>query len=189
MIFSAAIKALFKNAPKEAGRYAMQHARLELSPLEPASEGEDNKEGTLVVTDGHRLVVVPVELDEHDAEGFVSREAFDAAVKADKGRAAVSLEANGSLKLRNGATFPRPEGGEFPRWRAVMPRYKRGDEGTTTIAFNARQLAEIAAVLSPETDHVVLTVKPNDKGEYVLPFLVKGAGPGVGVLMPITIDD
>ena len=71
----------------------------------------------VIATDGHMLVALPVEREEHDVDGWVSVDALKAARKLDKQSDVASITANGVCALSNGATFPRPNAakdGESP---------------------------------------------------------------------------
>lgn len=190
MRFSTIHKGLAKCAAKAAGRYAMADLRLETTPPAGHTSG-----GSLVATDGRRIVVVPVELDDGDDAGLVSVEAFTQAVKlAGKGSEA-SMKANGSLVCKNGATFERPTG-DFPRWQQAMPAFRPADPGTVTIAFNAVYLAEIIKALGTVTDCASITFQvetDSTTGRHTAakaPILV-GTGSkafAFGALMPITTE-
>lgn len=83
---------------------------------------------TLVATDGHMLAAVPVALDDHDATGYVTREALTTARKVWK-RGPTFLLVNGSQAIPGGATYPRPnmaDVGAFPDWRQIVPKMPAG---------------------------------------------------------------
>jgi DNA polymerase III sliding clamp (beta) subunit (PCNA family) len=104
----------------------------------------DTEAKKLVATDGHRMIVTPVEDCENDHSGFVSRDALEYARKLAGGRKGTpTIGANGVLACENGATFPRPEG-EFVNWKQVMPK---PDKKARTIGVNAKYLASIFASL------------------------------------------
>lgn len=178
---------------EEGQRYAMRYALLETG------------DKRLVATDGRRLVLLPVELDEHDTDGYVTNEALAAASKAKPPRGTTAhaqnercLLANGSLKVPF-ANFeqPRPDAGNhsFPNYKGALPEFKQGDAGTASITFNAQYLADIAECLSAEGDAVTITFKLGNRKEMLgkeLPILVtygKDRDAGFGVLMPITVEN
>lgn len=195
MLLKSHYKALAKVAAREDGRYAMSKLLL---------DGPN-----LVATDGRRLAVVPVERDTDDTDGFVTQEAILAAYKAKKRPAA--LIANGNLKapLAN-FTQTRPEGGAdtFPRYKAVVPTFNEGDEGTVTIALNADLLAGLQDALCEEGGYGLrLTLKVGlerprtrdgkelpkdmthaaDSPMLVVPINADGRTQGYGVLMPMSM--
>lgn len=209
-----AMKALLKCAAKDEGRYRMDLVKLERDPL-PGFEADT---GALVATDGRRAVALAVKLDEHDADGYVTREAIEAACKVKRpyGLGAV-LEANGSLVVRpGGPAFERPAMGhkseanpngvgEFPRWRAIVPSFEPGAAGTVTVTFNARYLAEMAAALSSDAGPDVVSLQfnvepfPSEKdgeapkrlglrGSHAAMMVRGSERAGLGVLMPVTTE-
>lgn len=97
----------------------------------------------LVTTNGHYLIRVPVEPEDDDTPGPISREVLEAAYKSPEKR----ITANGSLKVGN-TTFERPEMGRFPD---VQPIYDQlpmpGDEDSVTIGLNVDYLKLIAEAL------------------------------------------
>lgn len=81
----------------------------------------DREEKKLVATDGHRLIVTPVDDVDADHEGPVTAEALVAARKVARQTKEPWLGANGMLALQNGTTFARPKPEPFPPWQRVMP--------------------------------------------------------------------
>lgn len=200
MILRPAYKHAAKVAASKVGRYAMHHLRLQ---------------GTsLVATDGRCLVVLPVERDEHDADGFVTQEALAAACKAKgpRGTGPV-LIANGDLRAPFGNYVEkRPTEGEYPRWEAVVPTFKAGDPGTATVTFDPELLAKVAACMtSADLAGVSITfrlgyvpavtkraLKPGEAPPPldmtradVSPILVRAAATpdAVGVVMPMEVSE
>lgn len=164
-------------AAKEAGRYGTEHPFLITL-----------RDGTraIAATDGRRLVLLPVECEEGDVDGVVTRDALAAAVKAvPNGGRAPEVRCNGGLEVLFGPTFPRPEldGRSFPDVESVVPM----GEPEYRITFNARYLAEVAQAMG--TDSVTVELHGADAPMIVLP------DPGVndakpvpgarGLLMPI----
>ncbi len=170
---------------REAGRYGTEHPFLITL-----------RDGTraLAATDGRRAVVLPVDGEEGDTDGAVTREAITAAGKARPKSCGddVYVRANGSLEIPGGATFPRPEQGSdgqpfgrFPPVEDVTPR----GEPEYRITFDAKFLAEIAAAMGCDA----VTLELHDDG---LPIVVLPSTGGVrdcspvpgarGLLMPIS---
>lgn len=180
-------KALTKCAAKSEGRYRMTELRLERAPIATGVENEDR--GVLVATDGRRIVALPVTLDEADTDGFVTCEAFETACKRTNRYGFAQLTANGKLELANGQSFTRTTEGEFPRWRDALPKFARGDEGTMSVSFNAKYLAEIAKALNARDEIVTLTFETAGRNASTKPILVKASNcSGVGALMPCTVE-
>lgn len=186
-------------ASKEATRYVL---------TEPYLDIDAERQGKIVATDGMTMVVLPVELDDHDAEGWVSPDALKAARKVAGKLDTVSLTVNGKAEIPGGLTMPRTaiEYGEFPNWRQIQGSaeesldFRRSGagpvidaareagivdpenkvRGVTKIAFNAKLLSNIAAALG--TDGVVLEIT-DELG--VITVKPSGNRPGVGYLMTL----
>ena len=145
----------------------------------------------LCATDGHCLVVVPVEVQSGDTSGFVTPAALKAARKAFGKRTDTTLQCNGALAIPAGATFPRPsDSAQFPPWRQIVPQGKPGDAGTMTFGFNARLLLEVAKGIGAAENHVQVTIPlPDRDDDFLEPILVTGTDPDTfGVLMPVRCD-
>ena len=162
----------------------------------------------LVASDGKRIVVLPVELDEGDIDGFISQAAITAACKAKSPRADDSRVLFAGTELRAplaNYSEPRPApDGQFPPYQKVLPTFKEGDSDTVTVRLNAQMLVEMAALLS-DTSCVSLTFKlglPRKSMDVdqpgttdmtqaqMAPVLVRGTladDYGMGALMPIEL--
>lgn len=155
--------------------------------LHPQLDVENKR---LMATDGHRLVILPVELDDGDVSGPVSREAIKAARKGplakSKAGGVIAINANGSLAIEQGPTFPRPDNESFPPVDKVVPN---GKNHTVVVGLNARYLWEIAQALG--TVNVRIEIAPAEAGKPMLdPIVVTTNGDrdaGVGVLMPVRV--
>jgi DNA polymerase III sliding clamp (beta) subunit (PCNA family) len=149
----------------------------------PYLDVQDGK-GTLVATDGRKMVILGVELGQNDVQGWVSIPALVAARKAAGKSPDVVIECNGACKLTDGTAFPRPLDSDFrfPNWRQVVP--EEGRKSVFRVSFNPEYLMELAKALG-STDKVVLEFGADNCD----PILVTGCGcGGVGVLMPIHIS-
>jgi len=127
---------------------------------------------TLVSTDGHRLITVPVEVDEGDTSGPIPPQAL-----ADARRYGGTIKANGAAVLSNGATFERPDV-QFPPYGAVIeskPQYP------ISISFNAKYLAEIAKALDAQKGQVTITF---DACDQLSPIHITTPHEGHAWLMP-----
>ncbi len=167
-------------AAKEAGRYGTEHPFLITL-----------RDGTraLAATDGRRAVVLPVEGEEGDTDGAVTREVLQAAGKARPKSCGddVYVRANGTLEALPGPiTFPRPcPEARFPDVESVTPN----GEPEYRITLDAKFLAEIAAAMGCDA----VTLELHDDG---LPIVVLPSTGGVrdcspvpgarGLLMPIS---
>lgn len=113
----------------------------------------------LAATDGHRMVVVPVDIEEGDVTGPITVEALEAARKYDKKTPQVRVFANGSLQVGwddKGPTFRRPSGKDlkFPPYTKLMGPPKA--EHHFVLGISARYLTQAAAALG--TEDITLTV-------------------------------
>lgn len=108
----------------------------------------------MVATDGHRMVVIPVETDDHDTSGPISSAALDAARKhAKKTGGDAEIKSNGALVVA-GATFDRDKNAmAFPPWKMVVPK-----RAPITIRLNAKYLLEIAKAIGSKDDLVALAI-------------------------------
>ncbi len=158
---------------------------------EPFLDVKDGK-GCLVATNGRTLAMVPVELGEKDASGFLSGDCLKAARKLT--RETVQLDASGVCALTNGATMPR-EGGAagghaFPNWRQVVPADNANDGGAI-IALDAKLLWELAQAMG--TTGVLLKIKDSTAPVIIFPHVAGTTSNPIryacedarGVLMPI----
>jgi len=93
----------------------------------------------LVATDGHKLVAIPVTIDDGDTSGPVTAEAIKAAIKAAGRNSDAFIFCNVVLAVPNGPSFPRPTDlGQFPDYEQIIPK-----AGTAQIGINAEYLAAI----------------------------------------------
>ena len=186
-------------------RYALHYLSLRCKSERFPGKGE------LAATDGCKLIVLPVEVEPHDTDGFITADALKAARKA--GRATrrhggiVRIVANGSQAVYDrpaedypeaeanskppAVTMPRPTDGEFPKLDAVIPS-PFDDEKRTTVGLNAEFLAELQEALGASS--VILSFARRDDGtiDPACPILVTSGRTrenGVGVLVPVQIGD
>lgn len=125
----------------------------------------DAEKKRLVATDGHRLVMVPCEPEEHDATGWITEDALKLARKDAKkqrdGKA--QLGANGAL-VTSGCSMERPkssaDGGEdFPPYQKIIPTYDPKAKDITQIGLSAVLLHGIMKALGSTHGNVVLTMR------------------------------
>lgn len=147
-----------------------------------------------VATDGHRLVVVPVQLDAHDVTGPVGVDAIKMARKLKSKHAhELTIVANGACQIEGGPTFPRPtlDGAKFPPWEQIVPDFKCGDKGTVTVGLNARYLREIADALGSDgAVRITIRLPEDEKDRHGIldPMRVEGGClDAYAVLMPCRI--
>lgn len=187
---------LHKVAAREHGRYAMHQIHATRVP------GADGSPDMMrcVATDGRVLAVVDVEAHPDDADGFIPLKAWEAACKVKFPKRADPTEyhalvANGSCKVQSmGETrdFPREFQGDatdFPRWQAVMVEKGRGK---VRVAFNPAYLLALAEAIGMPVGVQAVTLeiqtKPDGTALVGAPIRVETRG-GVGILMPVTIED
>lgn len=161
---------------------------------EPYLDVTDGK-GTMIATDGRKMAIVPVELEEHDVAGYVSGKALVAARKLAKRDVNAVLTVNGVCKLLDGSQFPRPFaapegwqgewiGKRFPNWRQVIPDKDR--KVGFRVALDAELLLTLAKSIGVESGQGVTLEFGEDDRDSIL---VKGGRVGgCGVLMPMRIS-
>lgn len=99
----------------------------------------------VVASDGMVLAMVPVEVDEEDTTGPITKDAIKHARKGAK-KAEATILANGSLRMPlAGVTLDRPTGeGTFPDYRRVLVT----DEDLPTICLDADLLSDLASAMN-----------------------------------------
>ena len=139
-------------------------------------------DGNLVATNGRILAVVPVETDDADTNGLVSKEALVQARKGIPKGGMTTIVCNSGLHLeRQGMTLERPfqeSADSFPNWKAgVVP-----DAGLTVrkVILSASLLHKLADAMA--TDAVTLHLQVND-GTAIL---VTCENDATGVIMPLS---
>ena len=150
----------------------------------------DVKAKVIVATNGRALVKLPVEIDETDTDGPITRTALAAARKVGAKNEPASIVATaGALTCANGVTEKRPDVGKFPNWTQVMPR----DPGKIRLSFNAVTLFDMATAMG--CSDVVLEFNDATSPIKVLPSYSKSAWSippaspeAVGVFMPIRLS-
>ena len=147
-----------KVAAKEPGRYAMHAVQFERKSALGCP--------ALIATDGRALVVVPVEAEEHDTDGFVTREALDAARKvarkSRRGMPNARMIANGSVAIydRESNALPERPKEEARTESRYNPETKRFDH--VEIPESAERLPA-----EPDTTAPVLTMpRETINGEF-----------------------
>jgi len=143
----------------------------------------------LIATNGRAIVVLPVEREEHDTDGYIPAKALAAARKLAK-RDMAHLAANGCITLKDGSTMPRDNlgGAVFPNWQQCVPKEPEQSH-PVRIGFNVKLLAEIAAAMGTET--VCIRIQDEKSPIMVYPTgatRMNEASPNaVGVLMPVRL--
>jgi DNA polymerase III sliding clamp (beta) subunit (PCNA family) len=156
---------------------------------EPYLDVSDKNNPVMVATNGWIMSVVPVEVQDDDESGYVSKEALAAARKS-----AVmdecEIRLNGKAEIPSSGMVMGREGlaGEsrYPNWRQVMPDYDEKDKGFTVIALNAKMLLDLALSMGHEWVKLVIKdsnspigVSPSPTDRSYVPTNAKG------VIMPI----
>ena len=178
--------------------------------LDIAVDADGTRKGNLVSVDGRILAIVPVELDEHDAQGYVSPDVLKAARKAAfKGSNYATVTCNGKAELPNGVTMPRTEvseGTQFPNWRQVTVPRVSGDiedtmpaeDGTkgepmprthTVVGIDIALLWKLAQSLG--TDAVRLQIPVDGMGSIrvdSMPVKDQPSTGAYGVIMPMRLS-
>lgn len=136
----------------------------------------DVAKARLVATNGHALVIHPVEIDAGDTSGHVP---IDALKAAGGKRGGGSIALNGSATV-GGVQYPRPDLGQYPDVDRVIPAKP---ETPPTVIFDAELLLKLAQAMTDRKAIVRVWVgkKP---GDALRVEAVHAADGVVGVLMP-----
>jgi hypothetical protein len=147
-------------------------------------------EPVMVACNGMMLVIVPVETSEHDKQGCVTGEALKAMRKV---KFNSEMTCNGQLSVKDGPSFPRPDKGQYPNWRQVVPAKDR--EVKFSVGLNARALWELAQAMGCETvrleflDNMTgITVIPTNSGTSLYKVKTAACLEARGVLMPLRLS-
>ena len=161
-----------KVVPRGGDRYSPTHAVLDLA---------DDDAPVMVATDGKRLVVVPVTLDDGDVGGMVPTDAIKAAARRRKSDDAV-IACNGRCDVLDGPSFAREtDTRRFPAWREVVPT-----KGTETLKINVKLLAELGAAIGAE--EVTLSWTRDPDGSVTTGVRVESeSGDAWGLQMPLVV--
>jgi hypothetical protein len=144
----------------------------------------DVEASRLVSTDGHVMAVLPVEVDKGERSRYLGRNLLKVARQL--GEKMVPAEIDDQEIPVFDVRWPSEQGRKFPEWREVVPRFKRGTAGTTTIQLNARLLKAVADAMGES--EVALTFEPSEEDEKPGAIVVQPLGErpeAFGLLMPI----
>ena len=160
-------------ASKDQTRYVLTEPYLDMT-----------QSPVMVSTNGAIIAVVPVETDDGDKAGYVTGEALKAERKAKLG-----MLCNGELKVINGPSFQRPELGQFPNWRQVLPPKDR--ETKFSVGLNVKLLWELCQAIGCETARLEfgentdsIMVYPTTCGSGLHPSKPAANLDAYGVIMP-----
>ena len=160
--------------------------RLSLSCpfLDIETDKEGVRVGRIVATDGHRLIVVPVELDDTDTMGSIPISAF---ILARKGTLKHFGEiiiycTEGVCTMTDGGTVPRPDNGRFPDYRPIVANRWPG-EVLHEISFDPKLLASMVKAMGA-TDRITLRLSGNKPIHLVSGS--NGTPAEVAMLMPMS---
>ena len=205
MLISSDFKGFPNMLPKQRGRYAFDLAYLDTSrsPVKGHPTASDAPVGTIMATDGKRLVLLPVNDVSDDVSGFLTVDALKAAFKGKGvgvGKTVASIHANGALEVRGSATFPRPgsDAGELPvssMFEIADKLPDVGAEGTVNLTLDVDLLQGLVEAMKQGDRVATLTFKARKcagGGESSTqdPIRVSfyGRSDAVGVLMPCQPD-
>jgi hypothetical protein len=142
----------------------------------------DVKEKRLVATEGHALIALPVDVEKGERSRYLACSLLAAA--RGLGEADVPAEIKDQEIVEYGVLWPTAQERTFPDWKSLIPPFKQGDAGTTTIHLNARLLKNLADAMG-SAGGVALTFPT---GNPVAPVLVRSLLPEaaeLGLLMPL----
>ena len=150
----------------------------------------------LVATNGHVMVVIPVEVDSDDTTGHVPMDAVKAARKVTKDDPHLLMETEHANAY--GGRYPRGDLGKYPNVDQIIEPLPKG-EGEADIILDAKMLYDLAQALmtckTTEPARVRLYFKKDDEGTVdktaairVVPLSPNAAADAFGVIMPCRGD-
>lgn len=154
----------------------------------------DAKAKRLVATDGHAMLVVPVEVADGEQSRWIDGRALAAARAWAGPDATVELtgdEAAFGVVRECAQDRKRP----FPEWAEALGPLREGDPGTVTFGIDVDKLVAIVDALGGRKRErraiVTMTLRPDGQTR---PFLIRryALAPKVGAfgaLMPVAFDD
>lgn len=142
----------------------------------------------VVATNGRSLAVIPVDVDDHDVSGEISKAAIVAARKLAKRADESAIQANSSFVLSDGSSLPRAEHPRHaPDANSVTPK----GAASFVIHLDAHLLKSLSDALGVEAgDGVRIEFHGDDGPMVVSPMVDKlhrtdGRKP-MGLLMPMS---
>ena len=146
----------------------------------------------LVATNGKILSAIKVEVEPDDVSGYISKDALVAARKIAKTykEETIEIRANGSLELKNGDKFNRPNVGTFPNIDNILNMLETDPAKTIRLGINAKLLLDLAKSLANATQEVVLDLVVDENNQVSSAINVSVAKQGKddkAVIMPIRI--
>ena len=147
--------------------------------MQPYLDAENSR---LMATDGHKLVICPVEVSADDVSGPISADAIKAARVAKRTVGDAEIACNGSLAVTGGPTFPRDENITFPDVGRVVP----DTAGSKAYCIDAAYLLQIAKAINEDrkSTAVILHI-PEDANTACKVTTISGES--YGVIMPVRI--
>ena len=144
----------------------------------------DVKEDRLVATDGHCMVVLPVETDKGERSRYLACNLIKAARSF--GDKSLPAEIEDQEVVEYGVLWPTAQERTFPDWKLLVPKFERGSPGTITFALNPALLARMASAMS--VGGVCLTLELGRPEGAPSPIIVQSLDPNaeeLGLLMPM----
>ena len=168
---------------------AVDSKEMRLHLTEPFLDVENKR---LVATDGKILTAIKVEVEPDDVSGYISKDALVAARKIAKKyeEETIEIRANGSLELKNGDKFNRPDLGTFPNVDNILNNLETDPAKTIRLGINAKLLLDLAKSLANATQEVVLDLVVDENNAVSSAINVSVAKQGSedkAVIMPIRI--
>jgi hypothetical protein len=146
----------------------------------------DAKAERIVATNGHALVALPVETEKDERSRYLACSLLNAA--RGLGEPEVPAEIEEQELVEYGVLWPAAQERTFPDWASLMPKFRRGDAGTASLALNPTLLRALAGAMD-SGGGVALTFLLTD-GEA--PILVQPLSPDpgeLGLLPPMWIGE
>ena len=175
------IRALLLIAPKSDIRYYLQGVCVDVR----------NGQVTLVATDGHRLLAVPVPADNvesaTDGQYIIPRDVLDAVKPAKYGKQAAPItieivDARITITGATTATSPTTDG-RFPDWRRVTPSSANNEPAQYQPEYIA-SFGKIGELFGGK--NVKCVIHYNGNGAALVTFPTSES---IGVIMPLRVDN
>lgn len=143
------------------------------------------EKGRLVLTDGVRLVIVPVSCEPEDYSGFVSprvlQQARERRLQTLKARKRVLVLGSNSKGEKERTVLTRKTKGNFPNYESILPRFNGPPTITLSRGFLTSLLQAISRNGEADTDPIDFWIGKPDQA-----ILVASQGSSaIGVLMPM----
>lgn len=155
--------------------------------LRPAMQGVQfqAEHARLIATDGHKLVVFPVEVEEGDTSAVLPVDAFNTRGVVDRGeQAKITVNGNVTVEGSKGKITFETIDEQFPNWLACWPE----GQPLIEIGLNLDLVCEVAKALPRGERTVKLSIRGASKAIEFQQTRSEGE-PVKGLIMPVMLLD